>query len=133
MTRCLTSMWSPTFVVFLWEKLHSVQDQIRSPLWSTKRTILDFIHSSLSPIGSKKVTSQLMFTIGKSRPMLSGDMGFEGISTGVVAATKRAVIARRDYVFCFNVFTAVTFGPRRVSTNQALPEACSTCFVLGPL
>ena len=65
--------------------------------------------------------------------MLSGDMGFEGISTGVVTATKRAVIARRDYVLCFYVFTAVTFGPRIVSTIQALPETCSTCFVLGPL
>ena len=52
-----------------------------------------------------------MFTIGKSRPMLSGDVGFKGISAGVVTATKRAVIARRDYVLCFNVFTAVTFGP----------------------
>ena len=52
-----------------------------------------------------------MFTIGKSRPMLSGDVGFKGISARVVTATKGAVIARRDYVLCFNVFTAVTFGP----------------------
>ena len=65
--------------------------------------------------------------------MLSGDVGFEGIPTGVVTATKRAVVARRDYVLGFDVFTAVTFGPRRVSTVQALPETCSTGFILGSL
>ena len=43
--------------------------------------------------------------------MLSGDMGFQGIFTGVVTAAEGTVITRRDYMFCFDVFTTITFGP----------------------
>ena len=88
-----------------------MQDQIRSPFRSAVRIILDFIHPSRSPRSSKSVRAQVIITIGKSRPMLSGDMGFQSIFTGVVTAAEGTVITRRDYMFCFDVFTTITFGP----------------------